>query len=138
MATLDKSGLIKEITFKTSRSAGKGGQNVNKVETKIELLFHISNSQFLNENQKEILIEKLKNKINNKGELILTEQSERSQLANKEKIIKKFFRTLDKALEKKKIRKASQPTKASKLKKRVEKEQRSDIKKNRSKNYFSN
>jgi len=75
----------KEFVFKTSRSSGAGGQNVNKVNTKVELRFNITGSQILTDEEKELLFLKLGNKINGEGELSIVAQGERSQMQNKEK-----------------------------------------------------
>src|SRR5687768_10783608 len=83
--------IVDEFVFSASRSGGAGGQNVNKVSTKVELRFHIQDSKVLSEDDKILLTEKLSNKINNEGYLILTSQEERSQLGNKERVVKKFF-----------------------------------------------
>ena len=102
-----------ELIFKTSRSSGPGGQNVNKVSTKVELRFHINNSENLTEHEKEILLQKLNNKINSDGFLILVSQSERSQILNKEKVIDKFYNLIEKSLTSKKPRKQTKPTQSS-------------------------
>jgi ribosome-associated protein len=99
-----------ELTFSASRSSGPGGQNVNKVSTKVELRFKICESNLLTEEEKALVFEKLAKKINNDGELILVSQSERSQLKNKEKVIEKFKALLGKALAKKKERKRTKPS----------------------------
>ena len=99
-----------ELIFSASRSSGPGGQNVNKVSTKVELRFHILNSLILTPAEKKLLIEKLGNRITNDGELILVSQSERSQLRNKEAVIEKFYRVLVKALTKPKKRKPTKPS----------------------------
>ncbi len=105
-----------ELKFSASRSSGPGGQNVNKLSTKIELRFNIFNSLLLNDDEKEIILIKLASKINKYGELILISQTERSQLANKEKVIEKFHRIISKALTIKKIRKPTKPSKVSREK----------------------
>lgn len=110
----DCSLLLKHVQFKTSRSGGKGGQNVNKVETKVELLFDVENCSVLNENQKHIIYNKLANKIDSDKVLHIVSQVERSQILNKEKAIKEFKRLIFKAFQPIKIRKATKPSKSSK------------------------
>ncbi len=110
-----KQDFSPEFQFQASRSGGAGGQNVNKVSTKIELRFNIINSVLLDEIQKNTLQEKLKNQINSEGELIIVSQEERTQLRNKNLTVKKFMDLLKKALFVPKKRKASQPTHASKM-----------------------
>lgn len=102
-----------EFAFQASRSGGPGGQNVNKVSTKVELRFHIANSALLTDDEKVIISDKLINKINNLGELILVSQKERSQLKNKENVIEKFYLLIEKALTPRKKRHQTKPTKAS-------------------------
>ena len=109
--------LSSEFVFKTSRSGGKGGQNVNKVSTKVELDFNIAESKILSEEQKIILLEKLKDKINKEGFLQVVSQKSRSQLENKENAIAKFYLTLNKAFEKRKKRIPTKISKGAKEKK---------------------
>ncbi len=116
---LNTKGLLSEVYFQTSRSSGAGGQNVNKVNTKVELRFNIQNSQYLTDNQKKILLEKLSNKITTSGELIIASQASRSQLRNKENCISKFLNLITHALTPRKKRVATKPTKKSN-KKRLE------------------
>jgi len=108
--------LEDEFSFKTSRSGGKGGQNVNKVSTKMELYFNINNSAILTEEEKQIIAYKLRNKIDKNGILRIVSQTERSQLMNKKKVINKFYEIIKKALKKKRTRKKTKPTQVSKEK----------------------
>lgn len=125
--------LDKEFVFKTSRSGGKGGQNVNKVSTKVELVFDIVNSALLDDDQKKSLFEKLYNRISKEGVLSVISQAERSQLKNKELAIEKFYELLAKAFYVPKKRKPSKPSKAAKEKRLKEKKKRGERKVNRRK-----
>lgn len=108
-----------ELVFTATRSSGPGGQNVNKVSSKVELRFNLWSSALLDEQEKAIIAEKLTNKINKDGELVLVAQTDRSQLKNKEKVIEKFYHLLEKALMPPKKRYKTKPTKAS-IEKRLE------------------
>lgn len=111
-----KEQLLTEVQFSASRSGGPGGQNVNKVNTKIELRFPIHDSAVLDEMQKQLVLSKLKNRINNEGELLITSSAERTQWKNKEKATQKFFELIEKALTIPRKRKKTQPTVASRIK----------------------
>ena len=102
-----------EFVFQASRSGGPGGQNVNKVSSKVELRFSIPTSALLTENEKSIILEMLANKINKDGELIIVAQTDRSQLKNKEKVTEKFYLLIEKALTPRKKRLKTSPTRAS-------------------------
>lgn len=120
--------IIKEIKFKTARSSGKGGQNVNKVETMAEGYFHIDNSALLTLEEKLLLKEKLANKITGEGYLQVKNQTERSQLANKELVIKKMNVLITRALIIPKKRKATKPSKAAKEKRILSKKKNAEVK----------
>ena len=118
----------REFIFSASRSSGPGGQNVNKVSTKVELRFDIPHSDLLSEEEKEMLILKLQKKINSEGYLIIVSQSERTQLKNKEKTIEKFYSLVTKALTPVKKRKRTRPGAAAKEKRLEEKKMNSEKK----------
>ena len=122
-----------EIKWRFSRSSGPGGQNVNKIESRVEIIFNLEDSKVLNDYQKEILKRNLKNKLVNNS-LRLVVQEHRNQLLNRQLALMKFSSTIKNALNKPfKLRKSTQPTKDSQ-KKRVEvKKKRGELKKSRQK-----
>ena len=124
-----------EIKWRFSRSSGPGGQNVNKIESRVEIIFNLEDSKVLNDYQKEILKRNLKNKlVNNNNTLRVAVQEHRNQLLNRQLALMKFSSIIKNALNKPfKLRKSTQPTKASQ-KKRVEvKKKRGELKKSRQK-----
>lgn len=120
-----------EFVFQTSRSGGPGGQNVNKVSSKVELRFDVANSILLNEEEKATIVVKLVNKINKLGELVLVAQTDRSQLKNKEKVIEKFYLLIIRALTPRKKRLETKPTRASVERRLESKRVQATIKANR-------
>lgn len=120
-----------EFTLSATRSSGPGGQNVNKVSSKIELRFNLYASTLLTEEEKKIIAQKLVNRINNEGELIIVSQSERSQLQNKEMVIDRFYMLLEESLKPIKKRRATKPSLASKMRRLDHKKMLSKKKNNR-------
>ena len=121
--------LSGEFVFQASRSSGPGGQNVNKVNSRVELRFHIPGSLLLSEEQKAVLMQQLASKLTTDGTLIIAAQKERSQLLNKEAAVSRFYALLEKAFRPVKKRRPTKPTRASIEKRISRKKQISEKKK---------
>ena len=121
--------ILSEISFKTSRSGGKGGQNVNKVSSKVELNWNIQTSALITEEQREILLSKLSHKITKEGVLQIISQADRSQLGNKQLVLEKLDELLDFAFKIIKKRKETKVPRGVKERRLLVKKKKAEIKK---------
>lgn len=136
MKSLKIKNILEECSYKTARSSGAGGQHINKVETKVTLIFNVQTSAFLSEEEKLLVLEKLKNKINKANELLVSAQVFKSQMKNKRKAEEKLIALLQQALKKQKQRKKTKISEATKAKRLKVKRLKAAIKKNRQKPPF--
>ena len=128
---MNKQILLSEIKFKAVRSSGAGGQNVNKVSSKVVLTFDLANSKAFSDEEKILLEQKLTNRLSSESVLILNCDEDRSQLKNKEIIVKRFLELIKNALILPKIRKSTKIPKSAIRKRLKNKKSLSEIKQNR-------
>jgi ribosome-associated protein len=120
--------FLPELTWQTSRASGPGGQNVNKVESRVELRWHLANSALLSDAQKQLLLEKLASRLTAEGYLLVVAQDDRSQLRNRELALERFHELLQKSLHRPKARRATRPS-AGAVRERLEGKKRNSEKK---------
>ena len=125
---MNKLQLEKELNYQYSRSSGSGGQHVNKVSTRVELLFDLGASLGLSDQEKSLIGDALATRINKEGILQISEQNSRSQHLNKSRATKRFFKLIEEALQPKKEAKGAPTLKANPHKKRIEKTRHSEKK----------
>lgn len=113
---MNKETIYKELHFKAVRSSGAGGQHVNKVSSKVELYFNLASSLAFTEIEKQLLLKNLSNRINNEGILKMYSSESRSQHTNKEKVVKRLFKMIEKGLIIPKKRKPTKMSRAQKIK----------------------
>jgi len=118
----ERSEFLKSLSFKTSRSGGKGGQNVNKVSSKVEVIFNVGSAGFFTAEEKALLYERLDNRMDQEGNLHVVSQEDRSQLINKERAIDKLIALLISSLHVNKVRKPSRTPRSVIMKRKSDKQ----------------
>jgi len=126
--TIASRDFLPELQFQTSRSSGPGGQNVNKLETRVTLRFHIEHSHIFSEDEKAVLLKKWEKQLTNEGELLISSETHRTQLRNKDEVIAKFRNAVKLAFTKPKPRKKTKPSKGAIQKRLTSKKNHSDKK----------
>ena len=125
---MNKEEIIKELQFKAVRSSGAGGQHVNKVATKIELIFYVTTSLSLSDNEKERIYTKLSHRLTKENVLLLQCDESRSQHRNKDFAIKRFLAIVESALKVSKVRRKTKPKRAA-VEKRLKGKLKNSLKK---------
>ncbi|MBN1132491.1 MAG: aminoacyl-tRNA hydrolase [Bacteroidales bacterium] len=123
--------LLNEVRFKTTRSSGPGGQHVNKTESRVELYWNVQASSLLGEDEKALVMKRLRNRISGQGDLILAGEKFRSQVKNREEVSERFIELIKRSLKPVKKRKPTRPTKAAKERRIEAKKRRGALKKKR-------
>ena len=113
---MNKETIYKELHFKAVRSSGAGGQHVNKVSSKVELYFDLASSEAFTEKEKQLLLKNLSNRINKEGVIKIYSSESRSQHTNKEKVVKRLFKMIEKGLIVPKKRRPTKMSRAQKIK----------------------
>lgn len=130
---INKEQLLKELTFKATRSSGPGGQHANKTSSRVELYWTVATTSAFSGDEVTLLTEKLAHRLTKEGVLYLASQSSRSQHKNKEEVIRRFFALLEVAVQVPKVRKKRRPSKMAKLKRLYAKKSQAEKKANRKK-----
>lgn len=126
--TIASRDFLPELQFQTSRSSGPGGQNVNKLETRVTLRFNIENSNVFSEEEKEVLLKKWAKQLTNEGDILISSEVYRTQLRNKDEVISKFRKAVEEAFTVPKPREKTKPSKGAIEKRLTSKKNHSDKK----------
>ncbi|WP_323756221.1 alternative ribosome rescue aminoacyl-tRNA hydrolase ArfB [Roseivirga sp.] len=126
--TIASRDFLPELQFQTSRSSGPGGQNVNKLETRVTLRFNVENSYVFSEEEKELLLQKWAKLFTNEGDILISSEAHRTQLRNKDEVITKFRKAVEQAFTKPKLRRKTKPSKGAIQKRLTSKKNQSEKK----------